>query len=175
MDRGIPTEAVLADMRASDPPVQYVVGTPKGRLSRLEKGLLVKPWQQAREGVQHLPQLVKKPLRGRSGFVVREAAKPEIMLIMPEARPPSLPHAESLWVLWFRVAANISRLKSRTRSSGVIRPTLQVGVVPTSDPASSGPLARPASARNRASKSASHRFRTAPRLGCRPVCPARAR
>jgi hypothetical protein len=37
MDRGIPTEAVLAEMRASDPPVQYLVGTPKGRLSRLEK------------------------------------------------------------------------------------------------------------------------------------------
>ena len=52
MDRGIPTEAVLAEMRASDPPVQYLVGTPKGRLSRLEKDLLTKPWQQAREGVQ---------------------------------------------------------------------------------------------------------------------------
>jgi DDE family transposase len=51
MDRGIPTEAVLADMRASDPPVQYLVGTPKGRLSRLEKQLLAKPWQQARAGV----------------------------------------------------------------------------------------------------------------------------
>jgi hypothetical protein len=35
MDRGIPTEAVLAEMRGSDPPVQYLVGTPKGRLSRL--------------------------------------------------------------------------------------------------------------------------------------------
>ena len=52
MDRGIPTEAVLAEMRASDPPVQYLVGTPKGRLSRLEKQLLTKPWQQARAGVQ---------------------------------------------------------------------------------------------------------------------------
>src|SRR5271169_6311933 len=52
MDRGIPTEAVLAEMRASDPPVQYLVGTPKGRLSRLEKDLLGKPWQQARPGVQ---------------------------------------------------------------------------------------------------------------------------
>ncbi|MGA8363414.1 MAG: IS1634 family transposase [Solirubrobacteraceae bacterium] len=51
MDRGIPTEAVLAEMRASDPPVQYLVGTPKGRLSRLEKQLLAKPWQQARAGV----------------------------------------------------------------------------------------------------------------------------
>ena len=52
MDRGIPTEAVLAEMRASDPPVRYLVGTPKGRLSRLETSLLAKPWQQAREGVQ---------------------------------------------------------------------------------------------------------------------------
>jgi Transposase DDE domain len=51
MDRGIPTEAVLAEMRASDPPVQYLVGTPKGRLSRLEKQLLAKPWQDARPGV----------------------------------------------------------------------------------------------------------------------------
>ena len=52
MDRGIPTEEVLAQMRASDPPVQYLVGTPKGRLTRLEKALLAKPWQAARPGVQ---------------------------------------------------------------------------------------------------------------------------
>jgi Transposase DDE domain len=52
MDRGIPTEAALAEMRGSDPPVQYLVGTPKGRLSRLEKRLLAKPWQEARAGVQ---------------------------------------------------------------------------------------------------------------------------
>jgi len=58
MDRGIPTEEVLAEMRASDPPVQYLVGTPKGRLSKLEKHLLNQPWQQAREGVdvKLLPQ-----------------------------------------------------------------------------------------------------------------------
>jgi len=52
MDRGIPTEAVLAEMRHSDPPVRYLVGTPKGRLTRLEKQLLDKPWQEARKGVQ---------------------------------------------------------------------------------------------------------------------------
>src|ERR1700758_4572076 len=52
MDRGVPTEAVLAEMRNSDPPVQYLVGTPKGRLNRLEKHLLERPWQDAREGVQ---------------------------------------------------------------------------------------------------------------------------
>jgi transposase len=52
MDRGVPTEAVLAEMRAADPPVQYLVGTPKGRLTRLEKDLLAKPWAEVRPGVQ---------------------------------------------------------------------------------------------------------------------------
>ena len=52
MDRGVPTETVLAQMRASDPPVQYLVGTPKGRLTRLEQALLREPWREARPGVQ---------------------------------------------------------------------------------------------------------------------------
>jgi transposase len=39
-------------MRASDPPVQYLVGTPKGRLTELEAGLLLLPWSTVREGVQ---------------------------------------------------------------------------------------------------------------------------
>lgn len=52
MDRGIPTEKVLEQMRHSDPPVKYLVGTPKGRLTSLEKALLDKPWQQARPGVE---------------------------------------------------------------------------------------------------------------------------
>ena len=58
MDRGIPTEEVLAEMRAADPPVQYLVGTPRGRLTRLERDLLELPWQEARPGVavKLLPQ-----------------------------------------------------------------------------------------------------------------------
>ncbi|WP_291165556.1 IS1634 family transposase, partial [Ensifer sp. SSB1] len=58
MDRGIPTEAVLAQMRQADPPIHYLVGTPKGRLSKLEKALLDKPWQSVRHGVdvKLLPQ-----------------------------------------------------------------------------------------------------------------------
>jgi len=52
MDRGIPTEAVLEEMRGADPPVSYLVGTPKGRLSCLEQQLLAKPWHEARAGVQ---------------------------------------------------------------------------------------------------------------------------
>jgi hypothetical protein len=46
MDRGVPTEAVLTEMRAAEPPVQYLVGTSKGRLTRLEKALVAKPWQE---------------------------------------------------------------------------------------------------------------------------------
>jgi hypothetical protein len=52
MDRGIRIEAVLTEMRAADPPVQYLVGTPKGRLSRFEQDLLGKPCVQ----VKLLPQ-----------------------------------------------------------------------------------------------------------------------
>jgi len=52
MDRGIPTEKVLAQMRASDPPVCYLVGTPKGRLSRLEQKLTELSWNEVREGVE---------------------------------------------------------------------------------------------------------------------------
>lgn len=52
MDRGIPTEEVLAEMRTSDPPVRYLVGTPKGRLTKLEKEFLEHPWEEVREGVK---------------------------------------------------------------------------------------------------------------------------
>lgn len=52
MDRGIPTEEVLTRMRSSSPQVRYVVGTPKGRLSRLEKRLVELPWETARPSVQ---------------------------------------------------------------------------------------------------------------------------
>lgn len=58
MDRGIPTEETLEQMRRSDPPVHYLVGTPKGRLSKLEAALTELPWQKVREGiiVKLLPQ-----------------------------------------------------------------------------------------------------------------------
>jgi hypothetical protein len=51
MDRGIPTEETLALMRDADPPVRYLVGTPKGRLSALEKSFLAQPWTSVREQV----------------------------------------------------------------------------------------------------------------------------
>src|SRR5437764_11337404 len=56
MDRGVPTEEVLTEMREADPPMHYLVGTPEGRLTRRENDVVAKPWQEARPGVQSLPQ-----------------------------------------------------------------------------------------------------------------------
>ena len=52
MDRGIPTEAVILEMQRAQQPIHYLVGTPKGRLSRLEAELVKLPWQQARPSVR---------------------------------------------------------------------------------------------------------------------------
>jgi transposase len=52
MDRGIPTEETLELMRKSNPPVRYLVGTPKGKLSALEKALSQREWKQARPNVR---------------------------------------------------------------------------------------------------------------------------
>ena len=50
MDRGIPTEDSLAKMRTMG--ASYLVGTPKGRLTKLEQAFLGQPWARVREGVQ---------------------------------------------------------------------------------------------------------------------------
>jgi hypothetical protein len=50
MDRGIPTEETLAAMRMRG--IDYLVGTPKGRLSKLESSLMERPWTQARDSVR---------------------------------------------------------------------------------------------------------------------------
>lgn len=49
MDRGIPTQATLEQMRSDG--VAYLVGTPKALLSKLEKHLIDKPWEAVREGM----------------------------------------------------------------------------------------------------------------------------
>lgn len=52
MDRGVPTEEILAEMRGSSTPIHYLVGTPRGRLTKLEKALAAKPWENVRESVR---------------------------------------------------------------------------------------------------------------------------
>jgi len=50
MDRGVPTEAVLEEMRRDG--VAYLVGTPRRQLRKLEKELIERPWEEVHEGVQ---------------------------------------------------------------------------------------------------------------------------
>ncbi len=46
MDRGVPTEEILGELRSGDSGVRYLVGTPKGRLTRLEAELTGLPWRE---------------------------------------------------------------------------------------------------------------------------------
>ena len=50
MDRGIPTEATLEQMRGEG--VAYLVGTPRRQLKKLEKDLVERSWEQIHEGVE---------------------------------------------------------------------------------------------------------------------------
>src|SRR5881397_2654855 len=52
MDRGIPTEEVLAEMRSAEQPTLYLVGTPKSKISEHEKQWLNLPWQKVRDSVE---------------------------------------------------------------------------------------------------------------------------
>ena len=52
MDRGIPSEAMLQEMRDPDRQTFYLVGTPKGRIQQHEKKWLDLPWQKVRDSVE---------------------------------------------------------------------------------------------------------------------------
>jgi transposase len=52
MDRGIPTEAILEEMRAAEREMFYLVGTPRGRVNKYEKQWLELPWQKVRDSVE---------------------------------------------------------------------------------------------------------------------------
>jgi transposase len=52
MDRGIPTEAVLEEMRHADREIFYLVGTPRSKVRQYEKKWLDLPWRKVREAVE---------------------------------------------------------------------------------------------------------------------------
>jgi transposase len=52
MDRGIPSEAILQEMRDPERQTFYLVGTPKGRIHQHEKKWLDLPWQKVRDSVE---------------------------------------------------------------------------------------------------------------------------
>ena len=52
MDRGIPSEAILKEMREPERQTFYLVGTPKGRIHQHEKKWLELRWQKVRDSVE---------------------------------------------------------------------------------------------------------------------------
>jgi len=68
MDRGVPTEDALEEMRHADMPVRYLVGTPRGHLTRYEAELSLLPWKAVRENVR-----VKFLPRDNEVFVLAES------------------------------------------------------------------------------------------------------
>ena len=68
MDRGVPTEESLARMRAMG--ASYRVGTPKGRLTKLEQAFLSQPWQRVRDGIE-----VKRLAQDEDTYVLAQSEK----------------------------------------------------------------------------------------------------
>src|SRR5271156_7098991 len=87
MDRGIPTEAVLAEMRSAETPTHYLVGTPRGRLNQLEQDFLTKPWAQVRDAVQ--VKLVEQD--GELYILARSGARRDKEQAMRISSPEMLP------------------------------------------------------------------------------------
>ena len=67
MDRGIPTEEALEQMRTEG--ASYLVGTPRGRLAQLEKELFAEPWKTVQEQIE-----VKLARDGEDLYVLTRSA-----------------------------------------------------------------------------------------------------
>ena len=98
MDRGIPTEATLGEMRDADPSVRYLVGTPKGRLTKLEKNLAAKDWQEVKDDV-HVKLL---PREGELYILARS---------LPRRAKESAMRRKKLKAYW----ARLNQLRARTQ------------------------------------------------------------
>jgi len=68
MDRGIPTEKTLEEMRQSDPPISYLVGTPRARWDQFKDPLERVPWQKLRDTVE-----VKLLSQGKEVYVLAKS------------------------------------------------------------------------------------------------------
>ena len=88
MDRGIPTAEHLALMRARG--AQYLVGTPKGRLTKLEAALAARAWQEAR------PEVRVKLLPEDCELYVYVESQARIGKER-SAPPPTMPAARARW------------------------------------------------------------------------------
>jgi len=107
MDRGGPTEAVLAQMRASTPPVHDLVGTPKARLGRMEAALTERPWVEVRG------QLRVKALA--------EAGETYVLTESPARVDKERAMRRRALKKYWRRLGELSRLKSPTRDAVLLK------------------------------------------------------
>ena len=103
MDRGIPTEAVLQEMREPGRQTFYLVGTPKARIKQHAKKWLDLPWQKVRDSVevklyQHEGELyVLAKSQGRQAKEMAMRRKRLARLLRKlRAMRKSLPHRDQL-------------------------------------------------------------------------------
>jgi transposase len=103
MDRGIPSEAILKEMREPERETFYLVGTPKGRIGQHEKKWLDLPWQKVRDSVdvklyQHEGELyVLAKSRGRQAKEIAMRRKRLARLLRKlRAMRKSLPNRDQL-------------------------------------------------------------------------------
>src|SRR5215831_12204147 len=100
MDRGIPSEAILAEMREPERQTFYLVGTPKGRIHQPEKKWLDLPWQKVRDSVevklyQHEGELAKSEGRQAKEIAMRRKRLARLLRKLRAMRK-SLPKRDQL-------------------------------------------------------------------------------
>lgn len=125
MDRGIPTEATLKEMRERN--ISYLVGTPKSRINKHEKEWLTLPWQQVRDSVQvklyeqeqELYVLARSDGRQAKEIAIRRKRLVRLLLKLRKMRR-SLPGRDQLLL---RIGA---AKKEAGRSFGFVKMTLPV-------------------------------------------------
>lgn len=103
MDRGIPTEAVLQEMRAAERSMFYLVGTPKARVNKYEKQWLELPWRKVRDSVEvklfsqdgEMYVLAKSEGRQQKEIAIRRKKLARLLLKLRRMRK-SLPKRDQL-------------------------------------------------------------------------------
>lgn len=96
MDRGIPTEATLQTMRQSDPPISYLVGTPRARWDQFQDQWASLPWEKLRDTVevkllaqgQEVYVLAKSQGRRRKEIAIRRRKLAKLLRTLRSLRRP---------------------------------------------------------------------------------------
>jgi hypothetical protein len=140
MDRGIPSEEILREMRDPAREIFYLVGTPKGKIQQYEKKWLDLPWQKVRESVEvklfeqegELYVLAKSSRKtSQRDRYAPQASGPLIQKAAGHAPKPSFPRPVAD-ALGCREIGSGPRLPVRAPASARGRPGGNAGDIPVS-------------------------------------------